>query len=86
MRPIHFRSLALALAVVVALPALAMAQTGSPILNALEVRKLVTSADPADNARLSAHFAALADQYGREATRHERPYIELLRRDRALTR
>ena len=71
MRPVHFRSLALALAAVVALPALAMAQTASPILNALEVRKLVASTDPAANERLSAHFAALADQYAREATRHD---------------
>ena len=46
------------------------AQTGSPILNALEVQKLVASTEPADNARLSAHFAALADRYAREATRH----------------
>lgn len=48
----------------------ANAQTGSPILNALEVQKLVASTEPADNARLSAHFAALADRYMREATRH----------------
>src|SRR5215217_3184128 len=70
MRPVHFRSLALALALV-ALPAMAIAQTASPILNTLEVRKLVASTDPADNERLSAHFAALADQYAREATRHD---------------
>jgi hypothetical protein len=48
----------------------ATAQTPSPILNALEVQKLVASADPADNARLSAHFAALSDRYTREAARH----------------
>jgi hypothetical protein len=49
----------------------ATAQTGSPILNALEVQKLVASTAPADNARLSAHFAALAERYTREATRHD---------------
>lgn len=59
---------AVALAVLVSS---AHAQTSSPILNALEVRKLMASADPADNARLSAHFAALAERYAREASRHE---------------
>jgi hypothetical protein len=49
----------------------ANAQTRSPILNTLEVQKLVASTDPADNARLSAHFAALADRYAREASRHD---------------
>lgn len=49
----------------------AHAQTGSPILNVLEVRQLVASPDPSDNARLSAHFAALADGYMRDATRHD---------------
>jgi hypothetical protein len=71
MRPVHFRSLALGLVALVAFPALAMAQKASPILNALEVQKLVASSDAADNERLSAHFAALADQYAREATRHD---------------
>ena len=71
MKPVHFRSLVLGLVAIVAVPALAMAQAGSPILNSLEVQKLVASTDPADNARLSAHFAALAEQYAREAARHE---------------
>jgi hypothetical protein len=62
-----------------ALPALALlifagtaaAQVKSPaILSALEVRQLVTSASPADNQRLSAHFTALAAQYSTEAKRH----------------
>src|SRR5262245_61736559 len=70
MKPFNLRSFALALAALVGVAAMATAQTGSPILNVLEVRKLVASAEPADNARLSAHFAALADQYAREATRH----------------
>ena len=48
----------------------ASAQTASPILNSLDVQRLARSADPADNARLSAHFAALAERYAHEATRH----------------
>jgi hypothetical protein len=71
MKPVHFHSLVFALAALVAIPALATAQTASPILNALEVQKLVASTDPADNERLSAHFAALADRFAREATRHD---------------
>jgi hypothetical protein len=71
MKPVHFRSLALVLSALVALSTLAMAQTASPILNALEVQRLVASTEPAENARVSAHFAALADQFAREATRHD---------------
>jgi hypothetical protein len=71
MKPVHFRSLALGLAAIIAVPALAMAQTGSAVLNSLDVQKLVASSDPADNVRLSAHFGALADRYAREAGRHE---------------
>jgi hypothetical protein len=71
MKPVRFCSLALGLVALVALPALAMAQTGSAILNSLEVQKLVASTDPADHARLSAHFGALAERDGREARRHE---------------
>jgi hypothetical protein len=71
MKPVHFRLLGLALAALIAVPTLAMAQAASPILNALEVRKLIASTDPADNERMRAHFAALADQYAREATRHD---------------
>ena len=71
MRTVHSRSLALALAALVVVPGNALAQARSPILNALEVRQLVASTDPVDNDRLSAHFAALADRYAREATRHD---------------
>src|SRR5262245_22993528 len=70
MKPVLFRSFALVVAVMAVLIGTAMAQTGSPVLNTLEVQTLVASSDPADNARLSAHFAALADRYAREATRH----------------
>jgi len=49
----------------------AVAQTTSPaILNSLEVQQLITRAEPADQARLVAHFSALAEQYAAEATRH----------------
>lgn len=49
----------------------AAAQEKSPaILNTLEVQQLVKRAGPGDNARLSAHFAALADRYTAEAKRH----------------
>jgi hypothetical protein len=56
----------------VTLAGAAAAQTpASPILNTLEVRKLVSSNEPTDNARLSAHFAALADRYAADAKRHD---------------
>jgi len=74
MRTVHFRPLVLAAGAALTLATLlatANAQTGSPILNTLEVQKLVASTDPEDNARLGAHFAALADHYAREATRHD---------------
>ena len=59
-----------------AVAVLAFAATGatqeksSALLNVPEVRQLVARAEPADNARLSAHFTALAEQYAREAKRH----------------
>lgn len=71
MRRISIRLMAVGTLAVVALAGGAAAQTSSsPILNALEVRKLVSSTEPADNARLSAHFAALADRYTADARRH----------------
>ena len=70
MRTISIRVIAGAALALAALANIADAQTPSPILNALEVQKLVASTDPADNARLSAHFSALADYYAHEATRH----------------
>jgi hypothetical protein len=48
----------------------ALAQTASPILNTLEVQKLIASKAPGDNAALAAHFSALADRYAAEAKRH----------------
>lgn len=71
MKPVHFRSVAIATAAVLALAGNVAAQekpTG--LLNSLEVRQLVARAEPADNARLAAHFSALADRYAAEAKRH----------------
>lgn len=68
MRTIHLG------AVVMGALALSVVQAGAqsaPILNIIEVQKLVTSGGPADNARLAAHFTALADQSSSEAKRHE---------------
>jgi hypothetical protein len=45
--------------------------TAPGLLNSLEVRQLVSRSEPADHARLSAHFGALRARYAAEATRHE---------------
>ncbi len=45
-------------------------ESSSMLLNSLEVQQLVKRAEPADNARLADHFAALADRYDAEAKRH----------------
>ena len=71
MRTIQFRSLSLAAFALLAIAASAAAQGKSPApLSALEVQRLITSTAPADHARLSVHFGALADQYTAEAKRH----------------
>ena len=70
MKVIHSRSL-FAAAAGLALATSAVAQeTPSALLNSLEVRQLVVRAEPADHARLSAHFSALGDRYAAEAQRH----------------
>ena len=71
MRTIHRRSLLLGSLAVLTFVASGIAQ-GMPsgLLNNLEVRQLVARAEPADNARLVAHFTALADRYTAEAKRH----------------
>jgi hypothetical protein len=66
-----FRSLAIGTLAVLMFTGNALSQTASPILNTLEVQKLVASSQPPDNAKLSAHFAALGDRYAAEAKRHE---------------
>jgi hypothetical protein len=71
MRTFTIRTLAMGALTIVAVAGSAAAQSASTsILNALEVQALVASADPGDNGRLSAHFAALADHYAAEARRH----------------
>ena len=65
-----FRPLAIGTLAVLIFAGNALAQTASPILNTLEVQKLVASSAPNDNAKLSAHFAALADRYAAEAKSH----------------
>ena len=68
MRTIHLA------AFVIGLLALSVAQAAaqtSPILNIVEVQKLVASGTPDANARLAAHFTALADESAAEAKRHQ---------------
>jgi hypothetical protein len=71
MRTIHIRSLSLAAFAFLAFAGNAAAQKTSPVLlNTLEVQQLVKRAEPADAARLAAHFTALAERYTAEARRH----------------
>ena len=71
MRTTHIRPLALAAAALLAVAGTAASQDkSSGLLNSLEVKQLVTRGEPGDNARLSAHFSALADQFAAEAKRH----------------
>jgi hypothetical protein len=71
MRTAHFRPVAIAAIALLTMAGSAASQ-GKPggLLNSLEVRQLVARAEPADNARLGAHFSALADRYAAEAKRH----------------
>lgn len=71
MRTIRLHALLIGALALLTFPGSARAQTpSSPILNSLEVQKLVASTEPGDNARLSTHFAALADRYTAEARQH----------------
>ena len=45
--------------------------TPSALLNEAEVRQLIVRGEPADHARLSTHFTAMAQRYTTDATRHE---------------
>ena len=69
MRTIHLAAFAVGLLALSV--ANATAET-SPILNIIEVQKLVASETPSDHARLAAHFSALADQSASEAKQHDR--------------
>ncbi|MBM3819340.1 MAG: hypothetical protein FJW14_10050 [Acidimicrobiia bacterium] len=64
------RTLGMGALAVVTLAGAATAQPAAPLLNTLEVRKLVASAEPAAHARLADHFAALAVQHDAGARRH----------------
>jgi hypothetical protein len=71
MRTIHVRLLSSAVLALATVTAQAAAQTTSPaVVNRLEVQRLVAREEPGDNARLAAHFAALAERYTAEAKRH----------------
>jgi hypothetical protein len=71
MRNVHFRSLSIAaIAVLTFATSVAGQENTSGLLNTLEVQQLVTRAEPGDNARLAAHFTALAESYVAEAKRH----------------
>ena len=71
MRRLQIRSLSLPALAFLVFAGSAAAQDKSPaLLNTLEVQQLVKRAEPGDNARLAAHFTALADRYAAEAKRH----------------
>jgi hypothetical protein len=71
MRTIHIRLLSFVPLAFLVLAGNTAAQVKSPaLLNTLEVQQLVKRAEPGDNARLAAHFTALADRYVAEAKRH----------------
>jgi hypothetical protein len=71
MRTVHFRSLSLAaIAFLTFAGGVAAQEKPSGVLNTLEVQQLVKRTEPGDNARLAAHFTALAERYAAEAKRH----------------
>lgn len=71
MTTISTRSLPFAALVLVTLAGTAAGQTtSSAVLNSLQVKELLTRAEPADHARLGAHFAALAERYAADSGRH----------------
>lgn len=71
MRRLQIRFLSLPALAFLVLAGNAGAQDKSPaLLNTLEVQQLVKRAEPGDNARLAAHFTALADRYVAETKQH----------------
>jgi hypothetical protein len=71
MRTSLIRSLSVSVLAVLLFAGTAAAQDKSPaLLNSAELQQLVKRGEPADNARLAAHFTALAERYGTEAKRH----------------
>jgi len=70
MRTIH-RLLSLVAVVVLVLAGSAAAQSKpSALLTKIQVQQLVARGEPADQARLAAHFSALADRYTAQAKKH----------------
>jgi hypothetical protein len=71
MRPIHFRTISAGVLAFLTFVGGAAAQTTpSAVLNSLEVQELIKRSEPADHARLGAHFAALAERYATDAKKH----------------
>jgi hypothetical protein len=70
MKRIHRVALAVPLALLAGVATAAGQARAPEVLNLIELRQLVASAEPGDHARLGAHFAALAEQYTAEAARH----------------
>ncbi|MDO8793925.1 MAG: hypothetical protein Q7J25_04825 [Vicinamibacterales bacterium] len=71
MRRFQIRSLSLPALAFLIFAGNAAAQDKSPaLLNTLEVQQFVKRSEPGDNARLAAHFTALAERYVAEAKRH----------------
>ena len=68
MRTIHLAAFVVAS---LALSVANAAAQASPVLNIVELQKLVASDTPDANVRLAAHFTALADQSASEARRHQ---------------
>lgn len=68
MRTIQLGAFAIAL---LALSAAQAAAQPEAVLNVVELQKLIASGTPGDNARLAAHFTALADRSASEARRHQ---------------
>jgi len=70
MKTIRIRSLSLPAIAFLVFSGNGAAQDKPPaLLNTLEVQQLVKRAEPGDNARLAAHFTALAERYSAEAKR-----------------
>ena len=71
MRTFHLRSLSVAAIAILTFAGVVAAQEKpSGLMNSLEVQQLVKRAEPGDNARLAAHFTALAERYAAQAKRH----------------
>ncbi len=71
MKPSFVRCAVLAALAALSLASSLIAQNAPPAsLSEADVRQLIVRGQPADHARLSAHFTALAERYASEAKRH----------------